>query len=212
MTIATLDDVIAWDDDGEIDGLQFDGRERAIQEWRDRKEEEEYKALFQRLYKRNHYRRAAETPEGKARQMENVRRYRERNRERMRQRERDQRRAEYAANPVVNTCQECGQSWAVPFERKNRKSKFCSQSCRNKDSGRRRVKERRRSQGLRDMSVRKRIVRCLRRGPATSKQVASAIGGKLASVRCVLCTMVKAGELLSDGGKPAVFSIPERAT
>lgn len=205
MSIASLEEVAVFDDEGTIEGLQFDSRERAIQEWRDRKEKEEYERLFSRLYQRNWARERRKDPEHRKRHQENLRRHRQRNHKAIRDRENARNRARYEANPVVNTCQECGHTWQVPYGRKGPKSsKFCSTKCRNQDSGRRR----KRSRGLRDMTIEPRAMAFIASHPGvTAAQIAEGIGAKANSIRVCVKRWTDEGKLLKTGRKNATYTI-----
>lgn len=204
MSIATLEEVATWDDEGNVEGFQFDSRERRIQEWREKKEAEEFAALVDRLQKRNSARRAMADPVSRERIKKNERRHRESGRKQQRANER--RREKYEADPIVNVCEQCGHIETVPFDKKGvKRSRFCSRSCRNKHHG---SKRQRPTKGLRQMDTREKTFAFLRTvSSATAEEVAEAVGGKLGSVRTCLCRWAKAGELATDGGKPARYSI-----
>lgn len=202
MTLARLDEVIGWDSDGNVDGLQFDSRARRIQEWRDKKEDAEFCALVERLQKRNAARRAAADPVKRERMREANRRHQASGRKEARARQR--RREQYEANPTVNVCEQCGAKQLVPFDKKGtRPSRFCSKKCRNAWHG----KRRQRAKGLRTMNIKAKLMHVLRKGPVTSLEATEAVGGKYQSVKALLCRWAKAGEIISDGGKPAKYSI-----
>ncbi len=191
MTITTLDAVIQYDEDGRIEGLQFDGRERAIQNWRDRKEVEEYRSLFDRLHKRNAARRARMEPIKKARIDAASSRYRDNNRDRIKRRDRDRRRAKYEADPVVNQCAECGHVWIPPYEQRVKRSRFCSRSCRNRNHARQRQRP---ATGMRKMDIKQSTIDYLRSHPwATLREIATAIGAKRPSLATCLCRWAKDG-------------------
>lgn len=205
MTLARLDEVVAFDEEGGIVGLQFDGRARRIQEAQERKEAQEFAELVARLERRNWAKRSRATPEGYERQRAAMIRYREANRARMRQLERDRRRRKYEENPVVNKCQECGREWPAPYEKCNKRSRFCSRSCRNRNHGRTRVRP---TLGIRQMDVREAIFAALRPDVgATAKAIAKAVGGKEPSVKTLLSRMARAGEIASDRRRPALYSL-----
>jgi hypothetical protein len=202
MTLASLEEVAIRDEEGSIVGLQFDGRERSIQEWKERKEADEFAALVERLQKRNSAQRARADPVRQARIRENERRHRESGRKQ--QRMNALRREKYEADPVVNVCEECGEVDTVLFEKKSvKRSRFCSRSCRNRHHGR----TRKRARGLRKMNVRDQAFCFLRSvESATAAEVAAAIGAKVGSMRTCLCRWAKASELDSDNGRPARYS------
>lgn len=203
MSIATLEEVAVWDDEGNVEGLQFDGRERRIQEWKDRKEAEEFAALVERLQKRNSNRRRWNDPEKRERMR--LADIKHRRSGRKQQRANERRREQYEAEPVINTCVECGHQEAVPYEKRGaRASQFCSRKCRNRAHGR----KRQRAKGLRKMDIKPAAFRFLRSVEfATAAEVAEAIDGKLQSVRVCLSRWAKAGEVVSDGCRPARYSI-----
>jgi len=131
--IARLNEVISFSDDGEITGLQFDSRERRIQQWREKKEAEQFAELCEALRKRNVAREARQDPDRLEKVKENHRRHYESGKRLSRVHE--YRREKYYADPVVNTCQMCGKEEVVPYEKHGqKKSKFCSQKCRRKDT------------------------------------------------------------------------------
>lgn len=204
MPLATLDDVAEFDDEGSIVGLQFDSRERAIRDWKERQDQAEFDALCERLYQRNHARRQRSTPEGRRRQQANLHRYRQRHRSRLRQRDRERRRARYEAEPIVNRCEECGAVWCPLYETKAKKSRFCSRRCRNRSHGRRRQ----RSMGIRDMSLRDRLIEFLEGSPGvTTREAAAAIGAKPASLATCLCRWTQEGWLQQTSSRPARYSL-----
>lgn len=210
MTIATLDEVATWDEEGNVEGFQFDSRERSVQEWRDKKEDDEYSALFERLAKRNWAAEARKDESFRVRKNEILRAFRERHRDRYRQLDRDRRRAKYEANPVVNQCEECKETWVVPYERQGqRSSRFCSTKCRNRWNGIRRAAKRNR--GLRKMDVKPLALRFVRANPGcTSEMIGVGVGAKVNSVRSLIATWVAAGDLRREGKKPIRYWVADR--
>lgn len=205
MSIATLDEVAVWDDEGTIDGLQFDGRERRIQEWKDKQEAKEFAALVERLQKRNSARRAKSDPVKADRIRANDRRHRESGRKR--ERERQRRRENYEADPVVNVCEECGKIDTVPYEKKSAKrSRFCSRTCRNRHHGRTRQRP---TKGIRNMTIEDDIFAYLRTCiSATSGEISKGTGNKPASVRTLLRKYEKDDRIEVDRQeKPFRYSI-----
>lgn len=194
------------DDDGNVIGFQFDGRERRIQEWRDRQEEKQYEELFRRLQSRNSARRALVDPVRRVRVQAADRRHRESGKKQRRENER--RREQYEQNPIVNICEQCGVGSTVPYEKRGKKrTKFCSRKCRNRHHGQKRA----RSKGLRKMDIRESVFRYLEQtGSATCRQIAKAIEGKQPSVATCCSRWVKQGLLVSTGGRQASYSLPVR--
>jgi len=199
--------VATWDEDGVVEGFQFDSRERSIQEWRDKKEDEEYAALFEQLYQRKWAAEARSTDEGRERYLQNLRRYRERNRDRIREMERQRRREKYEANPVANQCEECNETWIVPYKQKGkRSSRFCSTKCANRWHAIRRAKKRNR--GIRKMDIKPNVLRFVRGNPGcTAEEIAVGIDAKVNSVRTLLTEWTKAGEFVREGKKPIRYSV-----
>jgi len=194
MTIASLDEVASFDDDGNVTGLQFAGRERSIQEWRDAKEDAAYRKLFAKLQSRNWAAKRRGDSEFRARGLAATRRYRERHRSVLSARQSSARRTKYEAAPVVNICEECGKSWSPPYEKRNKQSRFCSKSCRNRNHGRQRAAARNR--GMRDMSVESRVFAFLRASPGSEAgQIAAGTGAKRASLLSLLKQWSDAGRL-----------------
>ena len=87
------------------------GRERRIQEWKDKKEDLKFAKLVDQLQKRNSARRARHDPERRKQIAENQRRHRASGRKQ--ERANELRREKYEADPVVNVCEECGESEVV---------------------------------------------------------------------------------------------------
>lgn len=203
MSIATLSEVATWDEEGVIDGLQFDSRARAIQQWREKKEAEEFDALVQKLHQRNWYLKHRDDPAIRERRRQAEIRHRRSGRKAARERER--RREKYEADPIVNICEQCGSSEVVPFEKRGaRRRRFCSQRCRNRHYG----QQRKRSKGLRKMNIKPLALAYLRSvESATGEEVARHIDAGVKSMRTALCKWAKEGEIESDGGKPARYSL-----
>lgn len=203
MSIARLEDVAVWDEDGNVDGLQFDGRERRIQQWREKQDGREFAELVERLQKRNSARRARQDPMRMEQIRENDRRHRESGRKLVRENLR--RREKYAADPVVNVCEECDGTWSPPYEQRAKRSRFCSKRCRNKFHGRQRCRP---VAGLRDMGIRGKVFAFLRTNyGSTAQEIAEATSTKIGSVRTSVCKWTRDGELVSDGKRPARYSI-----
>lgn len=209
MTLATLDEIATWDEEGQIEGFQFGGRERSIQEWKEKKEAEEFEELCKRLYARK-WAAEARRDERRSEQIRQaLRRYREANREHCNRMERERRKAKYEADPVVNQCEECGEIWVVPYEQGGKKScRFCSTKCRNRYHGRARAK--RRNRGLRNMQVKPQVLRFIGQHPGcTSQEIATGIRHKLGSIRSLLTDWVREGSVQTDQGRPVRYSLPQ---
>jgi hypothetical protein len=196
MTIARLDEVATWDDEGNIEGLQFGGRDRSIQEWRDKQEELEYQRLFATLAARNKLKKLRETdPEGYAKQKEVWNRW---NRTHAMQRAaaaRAKREAAYKADPPICSCEECGAQWCPVFFRTGPKiSRFCSKECRAKPASRRYAVKLNR--GLHRMGVSDLIVDYVSQHPGCNPgSVAQALLHHPATVRSHMHVLVNAGRL-----------------
>ena len=208
MSIATLDEVAVWDEDGKVEGLQFDGRERRLQQWRERKEEREFAKLVVSLQKRNAARNARMDP-AKLERIKGHQRKHTQSGRRWR-RERQRRIEKYQADPVVCKCQQCGASWCVVYAKKSQKaSKFCGLKCRQHAYAV--LRARAKNRGLRKMNARQSITDYLGSNPgSTADEVAIAIDHKIASTRTLCCLMAKSGVLVSDGGKPAKYATAQR--
>lgn len=209
MSIARLEEVAIYDEDGRVEGIQFDSRERRIQEWRDKKEEREFAALVEKLQKRNSARKARSCPETLSRIREIQRKHHASGRKQ--ERAKELRREKYEADPIVNVCQECGKSETVPFDKIGvKRSKFCSRSCRNRNHGKSRVRP---TKGIRKMDIEESIVSFLKSvGEATAKEITEAIQGKRQSVATLLCRWTKEGVIAKSGGRPAKYSIVKTET
>lgn len=207
MSFATLEEVAIWDEDGNVEGLQFDGRERRIQEWKEKQEEKEFEKLLQALRNRNRVERLKNEDRDGYRRMREVQdEWRRQNRKRVNELSRLRRKRKYQEDPVVCTCGECGAVWSVPYEKKNQKArKFCDNKCRMKHYSRESAK--RRNRGLRKMNVRQQIIETLSKSAMTADEVAEAIGHKAGTTRTLCSRMAKEGVLHSSGGRPATYSI-----
>jgi hypothetical protein len=133
---ATFED-IGFDDEGEIDGYQFDGRERRMQDWRESKEDAEFDKLVARLRQKKNYRawydRHKNNPEFMARLRSHNTRMRAKHGQRRNAEARRQRAEAAEENPVVNVCQCCGKRFVRQFGFKRKlTAKFCTRTCRNK--------------------------------------------------------------------------------
>ena len=103
-------------EDGKVEGFQFGGRARAISEWRERKEEKEFRRLCRRVYMNNYMRRRWLTkPEYRAWAIVRNRAWK------------------IAHRTPTRTCLECGATWSnvpglCPGGRPP--TKYCSKLCR----------------------------------------------------------------------------------
>jgi hypothetical protein len=207
MTIATLDELgLELNDDGIVEGIQF-GKARRIQEWKDKQEEKKYAKLFKQLEARNAARKASESDVGRQRLRANQERYKTANRDRMRANERLRRKKAYDADPVVNVCTECGKAWKPEYEKRNKKSKFCSRSCRNRNHGRSRERP---TIGIRKMDLETECIRFVSRNPGlTSASIALAIDAKPNSLKVCLKRWADQGKLeRCKVGREFVYSVP----
>jgi hypothetical protein len=204
VSFARLEEVATYDDDGEVQGFQFGGKERRIQEWKEKQEEKEFAALIEKLQKRNSARKARTNPESLSRIREIQKKHQASGRKQ--ERARELRREKYEANPIVNVCEECGKAEAVPFDKIGvKRSKFCSRSCRNRNHGKSRVRP---TLGIRKMDIEEAVLSFLRSaGETTSKEITDAIQGKKQSVATLLCRWSKEGVVLKDDGRPAKYSV-----
>ncbi len=194
MTIATLVEVAVWDEEGAIEGLQFDGRERRIQEWREKKDEEEFDRLVAKIRQHNNYRRWYERHkyDSSFRKRINAHsaRMRSKHGKRRNAEARAKRKQEHEANPIVNLCEECHKEFVreYGFKRK-RTAKFCSRKCRNRNHGRKRDRS-----GSRD---RKAEVLALvkSRDSVSAKEAEAVLDMSLATVRTLLSVLAKDGTI-----------------
>jgi hypothetical protein len=141
--LATWNEVAAWDEDGEVDGFQFDGRERRMQEWREAKEDQEFEKLVAKLRQHKNYRawydRHKNDPEFMARLRRHNAAMRAKHGQRRNAQARQQRAEAAEENPVVNVCQRCRKRFVKEFGFKKKKTaKFCGRVCRNQDAHERR--------------------------------------------------------------------------
>ena len=133
---ATFDDVTFDADSSRVDGFQMPQSMR-IQEWRDRKEDAQFRALCQRLRQRKNaaawYARHRDDPGFREMVLEHSRRMRRRHGQRRNAADRERRRKAAEDRPIVNVCEECGVAFVLPFGfHRKRRSKYCSRTCRNR--------------------------------------------------------------------------------
>lgn len=199
MTLCTASDLdfCYSEDDRSIEGFQFGGRDRSIQEERDRRESLEFAALVRKLRSAKWARQSrVEGSQGRERAKAANTRYRESHRTELAARQRLRRERRYLENPVVFQCQHCGQVVEVPYEKKGRRlTKFCGKTCSRRFFARRKSKEKNR--GLRRMDLREQILRVVRATPGiTSRQICEVVGGRWSSTRTVLGTLVRTGSVV----------------
>lgn len=137
MSLAGFDEVVSFDEEGRIDGFQFNNRARRIQEWRERKEQDDFDKMVAKLRQSKRWRKwylaHRDDPGFREKMREHNRRMRLKHGAK-RNAEARQKRQE--ANPLtVNVCQECHKEFAIEFGfKRKRTSKFCSRSCRNRSN------------------------------------------------------------------------------
>lgn len=135
--IAKWEEVVSWDEDGQVDGLQFDSRERRIQQWKEKKEDEEFDRLIAKLRQHKKYRawyeKRKDDPGFKQKMRAHNARMRRKHGERRNAEERAKREQLASENPIVNKCEQCGKEFTLEFGfKKKRTSKYCSRTCRNR--------------------------------------------------------------------------------
>jgi hypothetical protein len=133
--IASFKEVATFDENGRVDGMQFDSKQRRLQLWKEKKEAEEFDRLIAKLKQHKNYRawytRHRDDPAFQQRMREHNRRMRAKHGARRNAAAREKRQ-EHAVE-VINTCQECGKTFSLPFGyKKKRTSKYCSRVCRNR--------------------------------------------------------------------------------
>ena len=182
----------------EMDGFQFDGRSRAIAEWRQRKDDDEFQRLCARLYKRNWAREERRRDPEKVRQRQ--RDWRNANRERVRRNE-NERRARKRAQRPPRVCQNprCRKEF-MPQHYYNT-AKWCSKKCGNNYHSV--IRSRAKNRGIRNMDLEPTVIRILRQGPwLTLGEIAErAEGAKRGSIATKLTQWAKEGKLVHDGKK-----------
>jgi hypothetical protein len=135
--IARWEEVVSWDEDGNVDGLQFDSRERRIQQWKEKKEDEEFDRLVAKLKQKKNYRawydRHKNDPEFRKKMQAHNRRMRAIHGAKRNAADRERRKQQAEEQPIVNVCQECQAEFTLEFGfKKKRTSKYCSRTCRNR--------------------------------------------------------------------------------
>jgi hypothetical protein len=186
--IARLEEVAVYDDEGRVEGMQFDSRERRIQQWREKKEDQEFDRLIAKLKQKKKYRawydRHKNEPDFRARLQEQCRVMRIKHGARRNAESKAKRLAE--KKPISCKCVECGK----PFENfghKAKPSKFCSRTCRNREAHKRRDKKR--------ISRKDEVMALLKaRYSVTAKEAEAQLNMSLATVRALLNVLVNNGE------------------
>lgn len=140
--IVRLDEVATFDEDGRVDGMQFDSKQRRLQLWKEKKEAEEFDRLIAKLKQHKRYRawytRHRDDPVFQQRMRDHSRRMRAKHGARRNAAARAKRHEQ--AVEIINTCQESGKTFSLPFGyKKKRTSKYCSRVCRNRVGQRARV-------------------------------------------------------------------------
>ena len=129
---------LPFDEDGKISGFQFGGRQRAIYEWKEKKEQKEFDRLIKQLTDKRYKERRYSTPEA----IEEKRRYfREYVRRRyaideeFRNKLRKVAKKRETAKAPVRTCVECGAQWMNlrcvkrASDMGKPRTKYCSKRC-----------------------------------------------------------------------------------
>lgn len=188
MTIVSLKEIVSFDEEGKSDGLQFFS---AKNEYEERKEEQEYAALFKRLQKNNSAKRKRKANPEASR--EYSRQYWVNNKARISTMEREKRQKAYEANPVINQCLVCGKVWSPPYTQTNRKARFCSPNCCAKYHHPFRKP---RNKTARDMEAQTKVISFLQENPgATVLQVALLTGRSVSAARSTLYKLRKSGKV-----------------
>jgi hypothetical protein len=147
MTIARFEEVACFDDEGNVEGLQFDSKKRRLQEWRNKKDDEEFELLVAKLRQRKRYlawyARRKDEPGFREKMRAHNKRMKDRHRDRRNAENREKYRTEIARKePTVNVCAECQKQFTQEAGyKKKRAAKFCSRACRNRDSYKRRDRD-----------------------------------------------------------------------
>lgn len=207
MTLAMLDEVVTYDDEGRVDGFQFNSRERRLQQWREKKEDAEFEKLITKLRRHKNYRAWYERHQHDPVWRERLRKYtREQRRKHKEKRNADARRKRREAHgSVVNVCQECKKQFSFQFGQRKKRSKFCSMKCRNQDSHRRRVRP---PKSLPRSISFKSIEQYLRDNPRSPINViCEATGIIRATIYAALVVAIKRGFVVREGNRNALYSL-----
>lgn len=145
--LARLEEVAVYDEEGRVEGMQFDGKARRMQQWREKKEDEEFEALIAKLRQKKKYRawydRHKDDPNFREKMREQCRAMKAKHGSKWNANDREKRREDAEKNPVVNKCEECGKEFVREYGfKKKRTAKFCSKNCRNRNAHKKRDRNR----------------------------------------------------------------------
>jgi len=191
---ATFEEVAVYDDEGRVEGMQFDSRTRRIQQWREKKEDQEFELLVSKLRQKKRYlawyARHKDDPGFREKMRAHNKRMKDKHRDRRNAEYREKYRSEIARREAaVNVCAECkSKFFQAPGYKKKRAAKFCSRACRNRDSYKRRD---------RDTTERKEAVLKVVQShySITSKQATAHLSLTQASIQALLNCLVKEGKI-----------------
>jgi hypothetical protein len=208
MTLAMFDEVATFDDEGRVDGFQFNSRERRIQEWKEKKENDEFEKMITKLRRHKNYRAWYERHKDDPVWRERLRTYtREQRRKHSAKRNADARKKRIESHAsIVNVCEECGTQFSFEYGKsKKKRSRFCSMKCRNRTNDRLRV--RLPKNPPRAMSF-EAIEQYLRDHPRSSiNSVCEATGVLRATVYSALIVACKKGIVIREGVRDALYSL-----
>ena len=207
MTIARFEEVACFDDEGRVDGMQFDSKARRLQEWREKKEDREFDRLIAKLrQKKNYlawYARHKDEPGFREKMRAHNKRAKDKHRDRRNAESREKYRSKIARKEAtVNVCVECQKEFTQDAGyKKKRAARFCSRACRNRDSYKRRD---------RDTTARKEAVLKVVQShySMTLKEVVVHLDISQASVQALLNLLVRECKIKRyDDEKPYRYSI-----
>ena len=207
MTIARFEEVVSFDDEGHVDGLQFDCKKRRLQEWREKKDDEEFGLLVAKLRQKKRYlawyARHKDEPGFREKMRAHNKRMKDKHRDRRNAEHREKYRSEIARKEAtVNVCVECQKKFTQEAGyKKKRAAKFCSRACRNRDSYNRRD---------RDTTARKEAVLKVVQShySLTLKEATAHLDLSQASVQALLNCLVRECKIKKyDDEKPYRYSI-----
>jgi len=207
MTLASFEEVVSFDDEGIVDGFQFNGRERRLQEWREKKESAEFDKLITKLRRHKNYRawylRHKDDPVWRERFRKYVREQKRKHSVR-RNAEARQKRIEAHAS-IVNVCEECGTKFSFEYGQRKKRSRFCSMKCRNRASGRSRVRTYKKSTRVTSFE---RIKQFLLENPGkTATEIRKALELNRGTMLCALRTACEKGELVKKGDRGGLYFV-----